>query len=272
MVPSVALAAASPSHGTHPPGLGELGRPDDVHAHDVDVLVARRQPPDELLPLLVGAGRKVGQDHPVPPPGLLGADLGRVGERPSRLLEHVELEGGRAPAVAPAGPGPTGAGAEDGGEGGREPTAAFGPPPPGHPRFVTHRSHNETGSCKHRPRGPRPAPGRGRRPPSDVAWQPPPGHGRFVTHRAHTETRVANSPNAAHSSLSQSEDREAERPDRRHPDRVGSQRPSCRRTSLRRPWLRFPRGIAVPAPHGGGSQHPCPGGRPRTQPGASSGR
>jgi hypothetical protein len=41
-----------------PAGLAELGRPDDVHADEVDRGVLRRQAPDQLLALLVGVGRQ----------------------------------------------------------------------------------------------------------------------------------------------------------------------------------------------------------------------
>ena len=42
----------------HPAGLGELGRPDDVHRDEVDVAVAGGEATHELLALLARVGRK----------------------------------------------------------------------------------------------------------------------------------------------------------------------------------------------------------------------
>jgi hypothetical protein len=42
-----------------PAGLGELGLPGDIKAHDVDALVVGRQPSHQLLALLIGLRRQL---------------------------------------------------------------------------------------------------------------------------------------------------------------------------------------------------------------------
>ena len=52
--PRSACAGCSPGPRQDPAGLGELRRPGDVQAEDVERAVLRGEPADELLPLAVG--------------------------------------------------------------------------------------------------------------------------------------------------------------------------------------------------------------------------
>ena len=81
-----------------PPGLGELGLPRDVEAHDVHARVLRGQPAHQLLALLVRRARQLDVVDLVLAVGLLGAVVGpRLrGARRIRLVVVVQGDGASA--------------------------------------------------------------------------------------------------------------------------------------------------------------------------------